>query len=65
MLTNRVLTSGQINYQSTENKGAYSCVVIKNGQFFNMTEDIRQDLIKRLQDFSPVAEQPIDLEDMF
>ena len=43
------LKSGQINFESVENSGAYACVVIKNGEFFNLTDDLRQQLIDALQ----------------
>lgn len=72
MLKGRTLTSGQINYQDDDNKAAYVCIVIKDGVFHNMTEEIRLDLIERLSSLSPLAkkdltitQQPIDLEDMF
>lgn len=72
MLTNKTLTSGQINYQDNDNKAAYSVIVIKDGKFHNMTEAIRLDLIERLQALAPnvkksapIVQQPVDLEDMF
>lgn len=62
MVKDKTLTSGQINYQHDDNKVAYTVITIKNGEFHNMTEDIRLDLIKRLQQNT---KQTIDLEDMF
>lgn len=62
------LKSGQINYESMETAGAYSCIVIRGGEFHNLSEDIRLDLISRLQSLAPSAEKPVktvDLEDMF
>lgn len=65
MVKGRILTSGQINYQDTDNKAAYAVVVIKDGKFHNMSEEIRLDLIERLQKSAPIVQQPVDLEDMF
>jgi hypothetical protein len=65
MVTDRTLTSGQINYQDNDNKAAYTVIVIKNGEFHNMSEEIRLDLIERLQKSAPIVQQPVDLEDMF
>lgn len=58
------LKSGQINYESLNNKGAFSCIVIRDGVFHNMTEDIRLDLIKQLQNAAP-KQEVIDIDDMF
>lgn len=69
MVKGRTLTSGQINYQDDDNKAAYICIVIKDGVFHNMTEEIRLDLIERLSPLVKkdltITQQPIDLEDMF
>jgi hypothetical protein len=65
MVKGRTLTSGQINYQDNDNKASYLCVVIKDGKFHNMSEEIRLDLIERLQKSAPIVQQPVDLEDMF
>lgn len=42
------LKSGQINFESIENSGAYECVVIKNGRFHNLTDQLRAQLIEAL-----------------
>lgn len=57
------LKSGQINFESLGNANAYSCVVIKNGEFHNLTEDLRLMLIDALQ--SPKRAETTTLEDMF
>lgn len=71
------LKTGQINFESLDNPGAYACVVIKNGVFHNLSDPLRQILIKALQ--QPSSSQPsaasvevtpsraatTDLEDMF
>lgn len=54
------LKSGQINFESIRNPGSYNCVVIKNGEFFNLTDDLRQQLIDKLQNQTSVS-----MEDMF
>jgi hypothetical protein len=62
------LKSGQINYESTENRGAFQCIVIRDGVIYNMTEEARLDLIKTLQSYAPKAssnKETVDLEDMF
>lgn len=59
MTDNYVLTSGQINFQSNNNKNAYSCVVIKNGVFYNMTDEHRELIIRALD------KKEINLDDMF
>lgn len=58
------LKSGQINYQSLENPGSYACIVIKDGVFHNLSEDIRLDLIKQLQNAAP-KQETVDLDSMF
>lgn len=58
------LKSGQINYESLDNKGAFSCIVIRDGVFHNLTEDLRLDLIKQLQNAAP-KQEVIDIDDMF
>lgn len=68
MSLNHKLKSGQINYESLKNKGAYSCIVIRDGVIHNMSEDIRLDLIRVLESYAPNTKQPtktVDLEDMF
>ncbi len=59
------LKSGQINFESKENIGAFACVVIKNGKFHNLTSDLRMQLVKLLQQHD--CDKPIEqtLEDMF
>lgn len=64
MATKYKLKSGQINYESQENKGAYSCIVIRDGVFHNLSEEIRLDLIKQLENAGK-KQEPIDIEDMF
>ncbi len=62
------LKSGQINYESLETRGAYSCIVIRDGEFHNLSEDQRLDLIAHLEALAPGKENPaktVDLEDMF
>lgn len=58
------LKSGQINYESLENQGAYHCVVIRDGVFYNLKEDQRLDLIHHLMSLAP-SQETVDLEDMF
>lgn len=55
------LKTGQINFESQVNPGAFVCVVIRDGKFHNLTNDIRQQLIDLLQE----EPQEINLEDMF
>jgi hypothetical protein len=57
------LKTGQINFESLDNPGAYSCIVIKDGQFYNLSEDLRQMLIEKLQ--QPQRAETTSLEDMF
>ncbi len=60
------LKSGQINYESLDNQGAYSCIVIRDGVFHNLSEDQRLDLINHLESLAAPNEQiTIDLDDMF
>lgn len=62
------LKSGQINYESLDNRGAFSCIVIRDGVIHNMTEDVRLDLIKILQSYAPKEKsnkETVDLESMF
>lgn len=61
------LKTGQINFESTTNPGAYSCVVIKNGVFQNLTEELRKILIDKLQPTTgPVTTDDVmNAEDMF
>ena len=60
------LKSGQINYESVSERGAYYCVVIRDGAFHNLSEDQRLDLIKHLENAAPKKDDGlIDLEDMF
>jgi len=66
MSSRYTLKSGQINFESNENKGAYACVVIKDGEFFNLTDDLRRMLLDALQ--APSGRnntESTDLEDMF
>jgi hypothetical protein len=57
------LRSGQINFESNSNSGSHACVVIKNGEFHNLTQDLRQILLDALQ--VPEDKEVINLEDMF
>lgn len=57
------LKSGQINFENLDNRGAYACVVIKNGEFHNLTDELRDMLIKKLQ--SPPRAETTSIEDMF
>lgn len=60
------LKSGQINFENQDYTGSYACVVIKNGEFFNMTEDLRLQLISALQkEGEPKKKEEPSLEDMF
>ena len=59
------LKSGQINYESQENKGAFACIVIRDGVFHNLSEEQRLDLIKILQSQGTETKPDVDLEDMF
>lgn len=60
MANEYLLKTGQINLASQSNPGSYYCVVIKNGEFHNLTEEIRQHLIEKLQ-----PKKINTLEDMF
>lgn len=57
------LKSGQINYESDVDRGAYSCIVIRDGVFHNLSEEMRLDLISRLQ--AAGKKEAIDFDDMF
>lgn len=57
------LRSGQINYENQANPGSYACVIIRNGEFLNLSEDMRLDLINRLQSIGKMQET-VNLEDM-
>lgn len=57
------LKTGQINFESLDNPGAYACVVIKDGQFHNLSDDLRRMLIDKLQ--QPQRAETTNLEDMF
>ncbi len=59
------LWSGQINYKSLDDKGAYACIIIRDGIFHNLTEEQRIDMIRQLELLAPVKQENIDLEDMF
>lgn len=69
MSSRYTLKSGQINFESNENKGAYACVVIKDGEFFNLTDDLRRMILDALQvNQAPSGRnntESTDLEDMF
>lgn len=77
-MANYTLKTGQINFLDNDNRGAYACVVIKDGEFFNLTDELRQILIDKLS--TPVRAGSLtevsnghegkavttpDLEDMF
>lgn len=59
------LKSGQINFESEQHSGSYVCVVIKDGQFHNLTEDLRDQLTELLQAPNGPEKQEINIEDMF
>lgn len=63
MRENHKLKSGQINFESLNHPGSYACVVIKDGKFLNMTDELKDLLLEALTNNA----QPkiIDLEDMF
>lgn len=65
MSKNYRLKSGQINFESTVHSGSYSCVVIKDGVFHNMTEDLRQMLLDALQAPNGPENVEISIDDMF
>jgi hypothetical protein len=62
MSKNYRLKSGQINFESTVHSGSYSCVVIKDGKFFNLTDQLRSLLLEALN--GPETEE-MNIEDMF
>jgi hypothetical protein len=66
-LSNRYeLKTGQINFESVQNRGGYACVVIKDGEFHNLNDELRQMLIDKLQQpTKPVRAETTDIEDMF
>lgn len=57
------LKTGQINFENTDHPGAYVCVVIKKGEFHNLSEPLRVMLIEKLQ--RPVPPAVTSAEDMF
>jgi hypothetical protein len=68
------LKSGQINFESQENTGAYACVVIKDGKFFNLTDELQDLLMEAIRcskntedipDKQPNGPKINNLEDMF
>jgi hypothetical protein len=67
MIKEYKLKSGQINFESLTNKGAYACIVIRDGVFHNMTDEQRLELIHILQNNNPHIKQKeeVDLDDMF
>lgn len=56
------LKSGQINFENVNQPGAYSCVVIRDGEIHNMTDDLRQLLLAALNQKPEIT---VDLESMF
>lgn len=56
------LKSGQINFENQDHPGAFSCVVIKNGVFHNITDEFKDVLIKALQE---PEKEIISIDDMF
>lgn len=56
------LKSGQLNYENPDSKGVFTCIVVRDGVFHNLSEDQRLDLIKILQ---AQGEKEIDLREMF
>lgn len=59
------LKTGQINFENTNNRGAYACIVIKNGVFHNMTEPLRELLLEALQKPKQPLRAETSIEDMF
>lgn len=57
------LASGQINFKSLDNSNSYSCIVIKDGVFYNMTDDLKKMLLAAIN--APPRAETTDLEDMF
>jgi hypothetical protein len=44
------LKSGQINFENTAHAGSFACVVIKDGVFHNLSDEMREQLITALSD---------------
>jgi hypothetical protein len=68
MLKDEKLTSGQINFQCQKQRNAYSCIVIKDGVFHNMSERHRLELIRILENSEQQptkSKEDVDLESMF
>lgn len=63
MIDHFKLQSGQINFKSLNNSNTYMCIVIKDGVFYNMTEELKTMLIAAIN-AHPRAETS-NLEDMF
>lgn len=59
------LKSGQINFENESHPGAFACVVIKDGEFYNLTSELRQQLVKKLQGHDCNKKPEPSLEDMF
>jgi hypothetical protein len=60
---NHKIKSGQINFESLNHPGSYACVVIRDGKFSGMTDDLRRLLIDALQ--CDNESKITNLEDMF
>lgn len=56
------LKSGQINFENVNQRGAYACIVIRDGKIYNLTDDLRQLLLAALNKEPEIS---VDLEDMF
>lgn len=61
-MSTHTLKSGQINFENNDNPGAFSCIVIKNGRFYNMKPEHKQMIIDAMN--APEEPTPT-LEDMF
>ena len=59
------LKSGQINFENQGNIGAFTCVVIRDGRFHNLTSELRMQLVKILQAHDCSEPEPPTIEDMF
>lgn len=54
------LHSGQINFRNLDNTGSYSCIVIKDGVFYNLNDHLKELLLKAIGSI-----ETTNLEDMF
>lgn len=58
------LKSGQINFENVNQPGAYSCVVIRDGQIHNLTDDLKKLLLNAINGENTQKEY-VDLDSMF